>query len=150
VGFLVQGEDRLGNRVRLLYTSDFMDLPRVPDEIRQPDYLIIQSFWLNEPIQNRPHHMSFQRAIHFIERLKPRRETFLVHLGDADMVPGDPANRNAKKYEPREALSPGPGESPYPIPLNQEQWQDTVDRIAMDRGLPYIITVAYDDLQVSI
>ena len=37
-----------------------------------------------------------------------------------------------------------------PIPLDQEQWQKTVDRIVSDLGLPYKITVASDDLRVCI
>jgi len=150
VGFAIRSKDRQGREKSLVYTSDFMDLPGVPSELVSPDYLIIQSFWLNEPLNNRPHHMSFQRAIRFIELLKPGKGVFLVHIGDADMVPGDPANGNLKKYGPRDPLRPRSGEDPYPIPLNQEQWQHTVDRIVLDRGLPYKVTVAYDDLCVRI
>ncbi len=150
VGFVVRVEGGDGKPACLLYTSDFMDLPEVTQEMLNPDYLIVQSFWLNEPVRNRPHHMSFQRAMEFIERLGPGKETFLVHMGDADMVPGDPANINLKKYEARDPLKPGPGQDPYPIPLNQEQWQSTVDRIIEDRGLPFKVTVAYDGLTIQI
>ena len=94
--------------------------------------------------------MSFQKAIHFIELLKPERETFLVHIGDADMVSNDPANNLLKKYEPKEPMRPPSGGDPYPIPLDQEQWQKTVDRITSDRDIPYKITVAYDDLCVRL
>lgn len=150
VGFSIRSKDRQGREKSLVYTSDFMDLPEIFSELVNPDYLIIQSFWLNEPLNNRPHHMSFQRAIHFIELLKPGKGTFLVHIGEADMVPGDPANGNLKKYEPKDPLRPHSGGDPYPIPLNQEQWQQTVDRIVLDRGLPYKVTVAYDDMRVRI
>ena len=150
VGFVVRFRDCNGKETSLAYTSDFMDLPEVPEELLSPDYLIIQSFWLNEPVSNRPHHMSFQRALHFMERLKPGRETFLVHMGDADMVAGDPANKDTKKYEPRSPLGPPSGGPPYPIPLNQEQWQHTVERILVDRGLSHKVTVAHDGLRVSI
>jgi phosphoribosyl 1,2-cyclic phosphate phosphodiesterase len=150
VGFVIQFKNQQGVDVRLLYTSDFMDLPDVPLELIQPDYLVIQSFWLNEPRHNRPHHMSFQRAIPFIERLQPKRETFLVHIGDADMVESDTANNTVKKYEPKEPLTPLSGGGPYPIPLNQEQWQETVSEIMSDRGLPYEVTVAYDGLNIRI
>ncbi len=150
VGFAIRSKDLQGREKRLVYTSDFMDLPEVFSELVSPDYLIIQSFWLNEPLNNRPHHMSFQRAIQFMELLKPGRGTFLVHIGDADMVPGDPANRNLKKYEPKDPLRPPSGGEPYPIPLNQEQWQQTVDRIVLDRKLPYKVTVAYDDMRVCV
>ena len=149
VGFAVKTKNKAGNKNSLVYTSDFMDIPGHTPEIVRPDYLIIQSFWLNEPVNNRPHHMSFQRAIKFIERLKPEKETFLVHMGDADMVSNDPANINAKKYKPKDPLtSPSKG-NPYPVPLDQEEWQNTVDQIMSDRGLPYKVTVAYDDLRIE-
>ncbi|HBF43200.1 MAG TPA: hypothetical protein DDW42_06135 [Desulfobacteraceae bacterium] len=150
VGFAVKCRRELGREVLLVYTSDFIDLPEVPLELIKPDYLIIQSFWLNEPVNNRPHHMSFQRAIHFIEHLKPKKETFLVHIGDADMVAGDPANTYSKKYEPKDPLRPLAGENPYPVPLNQKEWQETVDQIMLDRGLSYKVTVAHDDLYIRI
>lgn len=150
VGFAVKCKNKLGQDVRLVYTSDFIDLPEVPPELICPDYLIIQSFWLNEPVNNRPHHMSFQRAMHFIGLLKPKVETFLVHIGDADMVAGDPANSMAKKYEPKDPLRPLAGGDPYPVPLNQVQWQETVNQVMSDRGLSYKVTVAYDGLSIRI
>jgi phosphoribosyl 1,2-cyclic phosphate phosphodiesterase len=150
VGFVIKFKNQHGVDIRLLYTSDFMGLPDIPSELIRPDYLVIQSFWLNEPRHNRPNHMSFQRAIQFIERLQPKKDTFLVHIGDADMVEGDPANDMAKKYEPKEPLRPLSGGGPYPIPLNQAQWQETVNEIMSDRGLPYKVTVACDDLRVRI
>ena len=94
--------------------------------------------------------MSFQRALDFIKLRMPEKETFLVHIGDGDMVQGDPANRVAKKYEPKNPLTPFAGGDPYTIPLNQEQWQEIVDKILHDRNLPYKITVAHDDLHVHI
>jgi phosphoribosyl 1,2-cyclic phosphate phosphodiesterase len=150
VGFVIVFRDLSGKEARLVYTSDFMDIPEVPSELLWPDYLVIQSFWLNEPTNNRPHHMSFQRALDFINLLKPKRETFLVHIGDGDMVAGDPANINAKKCEPKDPLRPLSGGHPYPVPLNQAQWQETVNEIIRDRGLPHKVTVAHDDLRVRI
>ncbi len=149
VGFALRfgqpGEEKL-----LVYTSDFMDLPEIPAELLEADCLIIQSFWLNEPKENRPQHMSFQRALGFIEALRPRGRVFLVHMGDGDRVPGDPANVYAKKYEARDPLRrPGGGE-PYPVPLNHRQWQETVDLILRDRSLPYRVTVAHDGLRVDL
>ena len=94
--------------------------------------------------------MSFQRAIEFIDRLKPKKDTFLVHIGDADRVEGDPANDTAKKYEPKDPLKPLKGGDPYPVPLSQSQWKETVNTIISDRGLPYHITVAHDDLRLLI
>jgi phosphoribosyl 1,2-cyclic phosphate phosphodiesterase len=150
VGFMIAFNSQDRGRVRIAYTSDFMDLPDIPLELAHPDYLVIQSFWLHEPLHNRPHHMSFQRAIQFIDRLKPKKETFLVHIGDGEMVAGDPANDMAKKYESKEPMCPPSEDEPYPVPLNQSQWQKTVDRIMSDRRLPYKITVAHDDLRIHI
>ena len=149
-GFLVKVTENTGRTTSLVYTSDFKDIPEMPEELVAPDYLVIQSFWLNEPMQNRPSHMSFQRALSFIGAIRPRKGVYLVHMGDADMIPGDPANHYKKKYEPADPLkSPLNGE-PYPIPMNQEQWQATVNRIVSDHNLPYDVTVAYDGLTVSI
>jgi phosphoribosyl 1,2-cyclic phosphate phosphodiesterase len=148
VGYAIQWEDE-HRKTRLVYTSDFMDLPSLRSALMNPDYLIIQCFWLNEPVINRPHHMSFQRAIDFIKRLNPGKEVFLVHLGDGDMVSGDPANTMLKKVEARDPLRDGRGVA-YPIPLNQAQWQQTVTRIASDQRLSYKLTVAFDDLKVQL
>jgi hypothetical protein len=45
--------------------------------------------------------MSFQRAMKFMDRIKPKKDTFLVHIGDGDMVAGAPTNIPAKKSEPK-------------------------------------------------
>ena len=150
VGFVVQGTGHSGDNVRLLYTSDFAEIPHMPMELVGCDTVIMQSFWLNEPVDNRPKHMSFQNALGYIKRLKPCGETFLVHMGDADRVPGDPANQMAKKYEPKSPLKPPKGKDPYPIPGNQVQWQNTVDQILRDHDIPYAVTVAQDNLTVGI
>ncbi len=150
VGFIIRTRSRGSREVRLVYTSDFEDLPETHPDLIHPDYLIIQSFWLNEPIVNRPHHMSFQGALKFIEQWKPELETFLVHMGDGDMVPGDPANRMLKKYKPADPLRNPKSGDPYPVPLNQEQWQKTIDQISADRHLPFKITVAHDDLRIQL
>jgi phosphoribosyl 1,2-cyclic phosphate phosphodiesterase len=150
VGFLVKITESAGRTTSLVYTSDFKDIPGMPEELVEPDYLIIQSFWLNEPVENRPSHMSFQRALRFIGAIKPRKGVFLVHMGDADMIPGDPANNTKKKYEPLDSLKSPLNGKPYPIPMNQAQWQETVNRVVADRNLPYSVTVAYDGLTVSI
>ncbi|HDZ22922.1 MAG TPA: hypothetical protein ENH70_00100 [Desulfobacteraceae bacterium] len=148
LGFLITCSAEDGKSFSILYTSDFMDLPALPEELLHPDYLVIQSFWLNEPRDNRPRHMSFQRAMEFITRLEPRQETFLVHMGDADMVPEDPANNMLKKYQPLDPIKPPGSDTPYPIPLNQEQWQETVNLILRDRGIHRKVTVARDGLRV--
>ena len=133
-----------------MYTSDFFSLPEIPIDIRQPDDLIIQSFWLNEPVRNTPRHMSFQRALEFIQTLDPKRMTFLTHLGDGDLVPGDPANANAKKVPAQAPLAPPGSADPYPIPQHHAAWQHTVEQVLADRALPYRVTVAHDDLSIAL
>jgi phosphoribosyl 1,2-cyclic phosphate phosphodiesterase len=150
VGYIIRWKGEMERDTRLVYTSDFIDVPEPQPELFHPDYLVIQSYWLNEPEVNRPNHMSFQRALGYIEKWKPEMETFLVHMGDGDRVPGDPANDMQKKNIPQAPMkSPGSGE-PYPIPLNQAQWQGTVDEIIADRGMDAKITVAYDGLCVDV
>ena len=150
VGYIIKTGERHGNETRLVYTSDFWDLPESPQDLFYPDYLIIQSFWLHEPARNTPQHMSFQRALKFLRHWQPVKETFLVHIGDGDIVQGDPANGMLKKNKPADPLRPPAGGDPYCPPLNQEQWQKVVDQIRSDFDLPHKIRVAYDDLVVEI
>jgi phosphoribosyl 1,2-cyclic phosphate phosphodiesterase len=148
VGYLIRNTE--GSPFGLVYTSDFMSLPEIPEEIVHPDILILQCSRLNEPVKNTPHHMSFQRAMEFMKLLKPTRETFLVHIGDGDQVPGDPANRMAKKREPADPLTPPGISRPYPIPKNQGEWQSVVNRILSDYNLAFRCTVAYDSLTLDL
>jgi phosphoribosyl 1,2-cyclic phosphate phosphodiesterase len=150
VGYMIRTLAKDGNPVRIVYTSDFSDIPAFPPYILRPDYLIIQSYWLNEPSKNTPGHMSFQRALDFLKLFRPQKEAFLVHLGDCDVIPGDPANTMAKKRQPLQPLKPPASEAPYPVPRHQEEWQKTVAQILMDYHLPYKCTVAYDGLSVEI
>ncbi|MBN1104309.1 MAG: MBL fold metallo-hydrolase [Deltaproteobacteria bacterium] len=149
VGYLIRFANSKGQEERLVYTSDFVELPEFPEVLRSPHYLIIQSYWLNEPAENRPNHMSFQRALDFIRLFAPQRETFLVHIGDGDFVPGDPANAMMKKARPMRPLRPPPGGEPYPVPLHHSQWQEVVNRVADDYRLPSRVTVAHDGLRVE-
>jgi phosphoribosyl 1,2-cyclic phosphate phosphodiesterase len=148
VGYLIKNVE--GRFFRLVYTSDFMSLPEMPEELFHPDYLILQCSRLNEPVKNTPHHMSFQRAMEFMNLLKPTREIFLVHIGDGDPVPGDPANTMTKKREPANPLTPPGSSHPYPIPKNQEEWQSLVNLILSDHNLSFKCTVAYDGLTVHL
>ena len=148
VGYLVTWDKP--NPTTFVYTSDFMNIPELYSDLRNPHYLVIQSFWLNEPVHNRPHHMSFQNAIEFIDRFSPRNETFIVHMGDADKVPRDPANNILKKYDPKDPLRPPGSMEPYPIPLNHSQWEEVVSRVMIDRKLPYSVKVPYDGLVVPL
>lgn len=147
VGFIISFNDS-NNKKKIIYTSDFLYIPEFHQEMYEPDYLIIQSFWLNEPEVNRANHMSFQNALDYIKRFSPKKETFLIHIGDADMVPGDSANVNAKKYKPKSPIRLPNSNKPYPIPLNHSQWQETIDRIIEDYRLGFKITVSKDDMEV--
>lgn len=147
VGYVIDAPGENGSRKRLVYTSDFVDLPEPPPELLHPDILVIQSFWLNEPAHNRPNHMSFQKALVYIDRWAPKGRTYLVHIGDGDPVPGDPANAMSKKYAPADPMRT-PGGECYPIPRCQEDWQAVVDRIVRDRALSRTIVVAEDGLRV--
>ena len=150
VGYMIKTNDHEGKEVRLVYTSDFLDLPESPPDLFYADYLIIQSFWLHEPVKNVPHHMSFQRALKFIKQWQPKKEVFLVHIGDGDVIPGDPANEMLKKNKPADPMRPPSGGAPYPPPLSQAEWQEIADQIRTDFGLPVKITVARDNLLVEI
>jgi phosphoribosyl 1,2-cyclic phosphate phosphodiesterase len=148
VGYLIK--TRSGKPFRLVYTSDFMSLPDIPEEIVQPEVLILQCWRLNEPVKNTPQLMSFQRAMEFMKLLKPTREVFLVHIGDGDQVPGDPANTMTKKREPADPLKPPGNTLPYPIPKNQDEWQSVVNQILSDYNLNFKCTVAYDGLTINL
>ncbi|MBS1237744.1 MAG: metal-dependent hydrolase, beta-lactamase superfamily, partial [Deltaproteobacteria bacterium] len=148
VGYLIKS--RSSTPFRLVYTSDFMSLPEIPEEIVHPDYLILQCSRLNEPVKNTPQLMSFQRALEYMKLLMPTREIFLVHIGDGDQVPGDPTNTMTKKREPANPLTPPGSSHPYPIPMNQDQWQSVVNQILSDYHLNFKCTVARDGLTLSL
>ncbi|MGO9571093.1 MAG: MBL fold metallo-hydrolase [Desulfomonilaceae bacterium] len=146
VGYVL--EDHLsGHDFKIVYTSDFSRLQDEPPILMEPDVLIIQSHWLNEPRENRPNHMSFQRAMDYIRKWRPRRETYLVHLSDSDQVPGDPCNTFLKKSQPLAPLEePGSGLR-YPIPACQTEWQEVIDKICMDHHVPGTVVAAYDGMR---
>ncbi|MBW2066203.1 MAG: MBL fold metallo-hydrolase [Deltaproteobacteria bacterium] len=150
VGYVIRWKDVSGNEKRLVYTSDFDDLPETHPDIHSPDFLVIPALWFNEPEKNIPHQMSFQRAVGFIKLWQPRKETFIVHIGDGDPVPGDPANNMLKKRKPLGPLSSPVDGNPYPVPLIQDQWQEVVERVIRELSLPFKVTVAHDGLSVEI
>lgn len=133
---------------KLVYTSDFSRMDDEPDFLMQPDLLVIQTHWLNEPRNNRPNHMSFQRAVDYIQRWNPTGATYLVHMSAGDVAPGDPCNSILKKLPPLSPMiEPGSGE-PYPIPRCQAEWQQVIDRICRDLGLRGPVIVSEDGLVV--
>lgn len=148
VGYLVE-EDH-SPPLKLVYTSDFIRIDEEPAFLSEPDVLIMQSHWLNEPVTNRPHHMSFQRAMEYIERWNPRRGTYLVHISDGDQVPGDSCNHFLKKYSPASPLAPPNSASPYPVPRCLSEWQEVIDTICGDYSVPGPVIVAYDGLRIAL
>jgi phosphoribosyl 1,2-cyclic phosphate phosphodiesterase len=145
VGYVVEEKTAAGG-LKLVYTSDFMRLDEEPNFVGEPDVLIIQSHWLNEPVNNRPFHMSFQCAMDYIRRWKPKQAVYLVHISAGDCVPGDPANDALHKLEPTAPLANPATGIPYPIPRCQAEWQAVVDMISVDFGLPQPIFVAHDGM----
>jgi phosphoribosyl 1,2-cyclic phosphate phosphodiesterase len=134
---------------RLVYTSDFMRIDEEPQLLCEPDVLVMQTHWFNEPHFNRPFHMSFQAAMDYIRRWKPKTATYLVHMSDGDLVEGDPCNNSLKKIAPASPLKPPGSETPYSVPKCQREWQDTVERVCNDHGIPGEIVVAYDGLTIK-
>ena len=137
-----------GNYFKLVYTSDFMNVEEELPLLKEPDILIIQANWLNEPEFNRPHHMSFQSGMSYIKKWMPRKATYLVHVSDMDYVPGDPGNGFMKKIPPASPLKDPASGEPYPIPRCHDEWQQLVNIVATDYELPMPIFVARDDMKV--
>ncbi len=145
VGFMVEDGGK-----RLVYTSDLLQVEAQEDLVRQPDVLVIQSHWLNEPEVNRPSLLSLQRALPMIRGWEPKVKVFLVHISDADPVPGDPANDFLKKVSPADPLKDPKTGIPYPIPTCQGEWQEIAERVFQDNGIKIPVQVAFDGLQVEI
>jgi phosphoribosyl 1,2-cyclic phosphate phosphodiesterase len=150
LGYVLEDCDASGTSAKIVYTSDFVRIEEEHPEIFEPDVLITQAHWLNEPVENRPHHLSFQRGIDYIKQWKPKKATYLVHISDGDEVPGDPCNAFLKKYPPMAPLAEPSTGNLYPVPRCQGEWQDVVNRIAKDYGVPGPLFVAQDGLRVAI
>lgn len=148
-GYVIEAEEAQRS-IRVVYTSDFMNLESEPDILFEPDVLIIQSHWLNEPVENRPSHMSFQKALDYIKRWKPKKAAYLIHISDGDAVPGDPCNDFLKKCEAAEPLADPLSQVPYPVPRCQSEWQQAVNRIGSDYKISTPIIVARDGLLVVV
>jgi phosphoribosyl 1,2-cyclic phosphate phosphodiesterase len=148
VGYVYEDEV-CGADFKLVYTSDFVSLDDGLPILMEPDVLIIQSHWLNEPEFNRPNHLSFQAAMKYVKKWKPRKATYLVHISDMDHVPGDPCNDFMKKIPPASPLQEPESGKPYPVPTCHDEWQEVVNRISADYELPRPIYVARDGLRVT-
>jgi phosphoribosyl 1,2-cyclic phosphate phosphodiesterase len=145
VGYVIEDGGK-----RLVYTSDLLHVEAQEDIVLRPDVLVIQSHWLNEPEVNRPSLLSLQRALPMIHAWEPKEEVFLVHISDADPVPGDPANDALKKTAPADPLRDPRSGIPYPIPTCQVEWQEVAERVFQDNNINVPVRVAYDGLAVEI
>ncbi|MFH1060652.1 MAG: MBL fold metallo-hydrolase [Pseudomonadota bacterium] len=130
------------------YTSDLSGLPD-PMGFAGLDALVCQCHFLNEPRVNRANHLSLQRALPLLQAWRPGR-VFFTHLSCQDFIPGDePANAMLKKYAPDQPLT-APDGAPYPIPHDQQQWQELVEQVLAEAGLEMPATVAHDGLLVGL
>lgn len=145
VGYVIEDGGK-----RVAYTSDLLHVEAQEEIVNRPDVLVIQSHWLNEPKVNRPSLLSLQRAIPMIRGWEPKERVFLVHISDADPVPGDPANHALKKVAPADPLKDPKTGAPYPVPTCQMEWQEIAERAFRDSGIHVPVQVAYDGLKVEI
>jgi hypothetical protein len=81
--------------------------------------------------------------------LQPQHPAFRLYLTHKAKLPIFRLQKS-EFLSTQPTMRPPSGGDPYPIPLNQAQWQETVNRIRSDRQIPCPITVAYDDLCVAI
>lgn len=121
---------------KVVYTSDFVDLPLDPPLAKGADLLLLQGHYFNEPIFNRPNHMSLQNGLAYVRAWQPGR-VVLVHLSSGDWVPGDPANNILKKLEPRQPLTDRAGQ-PLPVPLTTDDWAELAPQVFDLAGLAHI------------
>lgn len=149
VGYCVELKSQ-SKDLKVVYTADFMSIPNEPSCLLNPDILVIQSHWFNEPKHNRPCHMSFQRAISYIKKWAPRTATYLVHISDGDHVPGDPANVYLKKIVPISPFAHPVSGIDYPIPRCRREWQDVVNKVCEDYEVPSPVFVPGDGTVVHL
>ncbi len=145
VGYLIRQMTKGSVRCKsLIYTSDFVEVETEIPEMYEADVLVIQSHWLNEPVENRPFHMSLQAGLRFIQKWKPTKQIFLVHISGGDQVPGDPQNNTVKKAPPKEPMKAPGTNAVYPVPLCQEDWDALLNRISIDYSIPCKMSVPRD------
>jgi phosphoribosyl 1,2-cyclic phosphate phosphodiesterase len=149
VGFIVE-EEQNGQHHKLVYTSDFFDLPFDELRLQGPDVLIIQCHWVNEPLVNRANCLSLERGLDFIKNWKPKGTVFLTHISEAYPLEGDSLNRALKKLAPRKPLEDPKTLLPYLLPTCQTEWQALAEQVFQDHNLPFKVIVASDGLEVGL
>ncbi|MBU0516517.1 MAG: MBL fold metallo-hydrolase [Proteobacteria bacterium] len=145
-GFVFEGRGK-----RVVYTGDFLDvIGPVPEKARRADGLLLQANFFHEPRDNRPHHMSFQRALDWLKRFDPQQTTYLVHMGVADPADETEVERFMKKRLPADPLRDPDTGAPYPPPATQDEWERAAEVFVQARGLPYDVRVAFDGQTILI
>ena len=130
------------------YTSDMVSC-QPEDAFAGLDLLVCQSHFFNEPRENRPHHLSLQRALPLLERWRPGR-VYFVHFSCQDHIPGDEAhNAMLKKFPPADPLC-DPAGRPYDIPRDHNAWARAIAQVLADRGLDIPAAPAHDGLRVEL
>ncbi|MDD4353885.1 MAG: MBL fold metallo-hydrolase, partial [Candidatus Nanoarchaeia archaeon] len=127
VGYILDEKNK-----RLVYTSDFSS---INDESKitekKIDTLIIEANWFNEPLTNKPGHMSFQKAMDYIKKWNPEN-VYFIHFSDETPEPINPL--------------------PYEIPKNYNEWDKTARKAFKDNGLGKYCEqeniISYDGLEI--
>lgn len=132
LGFVFEWKTSTGADAKLVYTGDLVDVPTPDSRLSGADVLVMECNWFNEPaaMPTSPH-MSFQRAIDFIEQWRPK-QVFLVHMSHED------------QFRPLENALVAPTEL-----VTHADWRKQVKTIAANHNLPPI-TVAYDQLRAPL
>jgi phosphoribosyl 1,2-cyclic phosphate phosphodiesterase len=145
-GFIIETKGK-----KLVLTGDFLEVKDpFPEEARGADCLLHQANFFNEPRDNRPHHMSFQKALDWLAEFNPQGTTYLVHVGVADPADETEIDRFMKKRAPADPLRDPETGAPYPVPRLQDEWQRAADVFVAARGLPFEVKVAFDGLTIEI
>ncbi|MFA5406372.1 MAG: MBL fold metallo-hydrolase [Candidatus Nanoarchaeia archaeon] len=109
-GYIIDEDNK-----RLIYTSDFNSIENESIIIEKPiDSLIIETNWFNEPINNKPGHMSFQQAINYLIRWTPKN-VYFTHFSDEEITNNNPL--------------------PYKTPKNHKEWDNTIRQALINCGL---------------
>ncbi len=93
VGYVLKDQVS-GQNFKIVYTSDFSRLDAEPSILMNPDVLIIQSHWLNEPRENRPNHheLSTRHGLH------PKVETSPRDLSGSHLRCGSGSRRSLQQF----------------------------------------------------
>lgn len=137
-----------GGRLRVGYTGDLVRTDD-PDAFSGLDHLVCQCAFLNEPEDNRANHLSLQSALPLLQRWQPGN-VYFVHFTCQDPIPGDEAGNNTIKR--REVADPlcGPDGKAIKIPVDQQSWQKTIERVLQQASINSRAFAAFDGQRISL